>query len=132
MTIIGTIGYALFVFWICGTSAVFVDIDHIWTILGRVCPIRLSESYGRPFHTRTVFVMVAIIISVIVVTFAHGLYEEILFGFGEIGTVIFFTTLIIITYISTKYLGRQLLHKMVVIRWHWRHNLRKEKINNGT
>ena len=121
------ISYSLYLFWIAGSFSICVDFDHIFVILGRKSPFRLSESFGRPLHTRTVFAFVAIIACGFMVAFGTRFYQGILFQFGEVGTTILLATLIIITYISTKYLGRRLLRKMIVIRWHWRNNLRKEK-----
>ena len=105
MAISGFFSYALFVLWYVGTVCVCVDFDHIFVILGRKSPIRLSESFGRPFHTRTVFTLVAIAACGFMVTFGNGFYRGVLLQFGEVGTIVFFATLIIITYGVSKYLG---------------------------
>jgi hypothetical protein len=123
----GEIAYTLFVFWVCGSLSVLVDIDHIWTILERVSPIRFSESYGRPFHTRIVFIVVACIICFSIITLGNGFYRGILQQFGEGGTVVFFLLLIILTYIFSKYLGEKFFKRIVRIRWTWRNQKEKPK-----
>jgi len=123
----GAISYTLFVFWICGSFSVLLDIDHLWTIFKRISPIRFSESYGRPLHTRMVFIVVSCVVSLCVVTLADGLYRGILQESGERGAIILFLCLIIITIILTKYIGRYFLNRMMRIRWNWRHNKEKPK-----
>ena len=127
MGIDGLISYTLFIFWIGGCLSICVDIDHIFVIFGRKPPIKLSDSFGRPFHTRAIFTFVAIVGSFIVVTLANGFYREILFRFGEGGTIVFLVILIVLTYISSKFLGQRILKRMKRIRWHWRHEYFKRE-----
>lgn len=108
----GFIGYALFIFWCCGIVSIFVDVDHIWALFGKEPPIRLSDSFGRPFHTRTVFIIVAIIFSFIMVTFGNGFYEEILRIFGEEGSLLVMIILNVMTYYGSKRIGKQLSIKL--------------------
>lgn len=108
----GLIGYALFIFWCCGIVSIFVDVDHIWNLFGKEPPVRFSDSFGRPFHTRTVFIIVAIIFSFIMVTFGNGFYEEILRIFGEEGSLLVMIILNVMTYYGSKRIGKQLSIKL--------------------
>lgn len=124
----GGLPYTLFVFWVCGSFSVLLDFDHIWMVLKRIPPIKLGVSYGRPLHTRTVFVVASCFIGLCVVTLADGLYRGILQGIGEGGTSVLFLCLIILTFVLTKYIGASFLKRMKRTRWLWRH--RKEKPRN--
>lgn len=123
----GGLTYALFVFWVCGSFSVLLDLDHIWTLFKRVCPVRLSESYGRPLHTRVVFSLVSCLVGIVVVTFANGLYAGILRQFGEGGANLLFLILILSTFVLAKYLGKRLFKRLVKTRWTWRHKTEKPK-----
>jgi hypothetical protein len=123
----GGLSYALFVFWICGSFSVLLDIDHIWMVLKRIPPIKLGESYGRPLHTRIVFIVASCLVGLCVVTLADGLYRGILQGLGDGGASILFLCLIVITFVFTKYVGGFLMKKMRMTRWLWRHKREKPK-----
>lgn len=104
----GLIVYALFIFWCCGIVSIFVDVDHIWALFGKESPIRFSDSFGRPFHTRTVFIIVAIIFSFIMVTFGNGFYGEILRIFGKEGSLLVIVILNVMTYYNSERVGKRL------------------------
>ena len=104
----GFISYALFIFWCCGTISIFVDVDHVWSLLGKESSIRFSDSFGRPFHTRTIFTIIAVFASFIMVTFGNGFYREILRVFGEEGFLLVMVILNVITYYGSKRVGKKL------------------------
>ena len=108
MMVYGFISYALFIFWCCGIVSIFVDVDHIWALFGRKPPIRFSNSFGRPLHTRTIFTFIAVIASFIMVTFGNGFYREILRIFGEGGSLLVMVFLNVISYYGSKRVGKRL------------------------
>lgn len=114
------IAYTLFVFWVAGIISILVDVDHIWTLCKRVCPVRFSDSYGRPFHTNTIFVVVAIIGSILVVTFVDGFFRGVLQRVGAGETTLLLICLIGVTYYLSRDISEQLLARMKKIRSEWR------------
>lgn len=117
---IGWILYALFVFWISGVISVLIDIDHIFVLTGRKPPIKFSDTYGRPLHSRVIFTLVAVGISFVMATFVDGLYREILLGCGVGGAILFLVGLIVITGVVTKKVGRNFGNKLREQRQVWR------------
>jgi len=103
--LIGIIIYTLFVFWVCGIVSVFIDIDHIFVLIGRKSPIKLSESYGRPFHSRIVFALVAVAISFFMASFGYGFYRGILFGLDPRGSLLLMIGIVVGTFVGTKKIG---------------------------
>ena len=104
----GFISYALFIFWYCGIISIFVDVDHIWALFGKEPPIRFSNSFGRPFHTRAIFTIIAVFVSFIMVAFGNGFYQEVLRIFGEGGSLLAMVLLNVITYYGSKRVGKRL------------------------
>ena len=125
--IIGIITYALFVFWVCGGISVLIDSDHILSLFGRKPPFKLSESYGRPLHTRIVFVLASFFVSIIVVSYVYGLYQRILLRLGEGEVLLLMIALNIFTYYIVKYLGNKFLWRLINQRCEWRVEKREEK-----
>ena len=116
----GIIVYSLFVFWVCGIVAVLIDFDHIFVLIGRKPRFKLSDSYGRPFHNRAVFALVAVVISLCMATSFDGFYRGILSGLGFGGTVLLLIGMIIITYIVVKKVGNNFGERLREQRRLWR------------
>lgn len=125
----GIIAYSLFIFWMCGIISILIDCDHIFCLIGRKPCIKFSESYGRPFHTRTIFILVAFFVSIFVVSYVYGFYRGILFGIGEREVLLLMISLNLITYFGSKYLGSKFMYRLVRQRWKWRQE-KKRNIKN--
>jgi len=124
--LIGGFIYALFVFWVCGSLSVLIDIDHIFVLIGRKPPFKLSESYGRPLHNRAIFALVAIIISFFMATFIDGFYRNILLGSGTGNAILLLIGLNIATYYIVKKIGLRFGKRLREQRRVWR----QEKTKN--
>jgi hypothetical protein len=126
LDLFGIIVYTLFVFWVCGCVSVFIDIDHIYSLIGRRPPFKISESYGRPFHSRTIFALVACGISFIIAAFLDGLYRAILLRLGIGGTILLLISIIIISGVVFYKVGNDFGNRLREQRKTWR----KEYLEN--
>jgi hypothetical protein len=127
MALIGIITYALFIFWIGGIVSIFIDSDHIFGLIGRKPSFKFSETYGRPFHTRTIFILVAYVISFFMGTFIYGFYKGILLGIGDGETLLLMLGLNIFTYLGSKYLGNKFFLRLIEQRKKWRKEKNEQK-----
>lgn len=121
---IGIVAYALFILWCCGTSSILVDFDHIWSIIGREPPITLCTGYGRPLHTRRVFIVFACICAGIMVTFGTGFYRGIVVFLGIEMVLLLMIVMNVVTYLFSKRLGKKLATIML------NHKRERRKLNN--
>jgi hypothetical protein len=118
--IIGIILYSLFIFWFGGCISVLVDLDHIFVLIGRKPPYKFSESYGRPFHTRGIFIGIAVGISFVMASFGFRFYRGILQGVGEGTALLFLIGIIIVTGLVFRTVGNRLGRRLDRQRKVWK------------
>jgi hypothetical protein len=105
------INMSLFVFWICGSISVLVDMDHIWSRIGREPPVNPSKWVGRPLHTSVIFSIIGIIYGCFVAAFVYGLYVQMATGVGILGTLSALSGLNIVTLIVLREFDKFVIKK---------------------